>query len=269
MNTLNPLEPFHAYMLGFIYGDGSLSKLADNRKKGKLEIEIQQGDDELLYLFQSAIPKKSVIRTRERVTNFSSGRVYRSTVLTIHDWAFREELNRLGVPFGKKSDILVPPKVAYSKRDFWRGVLDADGSLGLTSNGLPFVSFVTKSAQMAQDYLVMSWQATKKARECTRNARDGVFNLMIMLEDAQALVRYLYYPGAVALGRKAAKAAEVLEWVRPDGMKMKSPGSVHKWSDGDVAYLLGHTNEEAVKHLGVSMEAAKQKRNKVLRRARV
>lgn len=209
-------NPFYAYLFGFAQTDGHLYEHSRNR--GKLSIEISRQDAEILEKFKSLLPFNSSIRYRVRTTNF--GKNYESVVWTVCDKRFRDCLKEWGFPVGKKSEIIKTPCAAYSQADYFRGIIDGDGSLGLTAKGFPFVSLVTKSPQIVGKYLNFIERITGKAKTSLPNSRDKIHNIAIYKEDAQELVGQVYYKNCLALPRKLRKAEEVLAWQRPSTMKI-------------------------------------------------
>lgn len=135
------MNPEHAYLYGFILADGSLYETSRNR--GRLAIELSARDEDILHKLKQFIPFDAYIRYRTRNTNFKSN--YKSCSLTIHSQEFRSELKRIGLPIGKKSEIVSTPVVPFSEIDFWRGMIDRDGSVGVTGKSIPYVSFTTTS----------------------------------------------------------------------------------------------------------------------------
>ena len=73
-------------------------------------------------------------------------------MLSAFDLGFREDLVSLGFPQGRKSTSIAPPRVPLAHRDYFRGLLDADGCLGLAGAGYPFVSLCTSSHALAAAY---------------------------------------------------------------------------------------------------------------------
>lgn len=102
------------------------------------------------------------------------------------------------------------PGCKFSRIDYFRGLIDGDGSLGLTSQGFPFLSLVTSSSHIAIEYLELIKQVTGKVKNSNRNTRDNIYNIVVYKEDAQLIVRHLYYTDCLALSRKLIKASEVL-----------------------------------------------------------
>jgi hypothetical protein len=164
----------------------------------------------------------------------------------------REELEQHGMPVGRKHDLIAPPTVSFSERDFVRGLVDADGSLGHTSGGLPFVSLVVSSPVMADYWCDVIQRVTGATRTWRPNTRDGVANVMVTAEAAVRLAGWLYRPGDLALPRKAQRAVAVVAWERPATMPRRAPS--RRWlpeedevlqgssaNDLDVGRLLGRT----------------------------
>jgi intein/homing endonuclease len=238
-------KPEHSYFFGFIQGDGSFYRQSRNR--GRLSIELKDSDRSLLEQFQSLFPTYSSINERMRDTNFKKDSC--TSIFRIYDETFRNELINLGLSPGAKSRTVSPPNVDYSKRDYIRGLIDADGSLGVTSKGYPFISLVTASDSTKDAFIQLYEQLTGKTKESNRNTRDNIYNLAVFREDAQIMINALYYNGCLALERKKIKAQEALAWERPNSMK-KVDFERKRWTDTEDKYLQSHTIEESIEYLG-------------------
>jgi len=243
-------NPFYAYLFGFAQTDGHLYEQSRNR--GKLRIEIGEKDAEILERFQKLLPFNSSINRRVCTTNF--GVNYESVIWTVCDKRFRDCLKDWGFPAGKKSEIIKPPCASYSPSDYFRGLLDGDGSIGLTAHGFPFVSLVTSSPQIVGEYLNFIKRVTGKLKTSLPNSRDKIHNIAIYKEDAQALVKHIYYKNCLALPRKKRKAEEVLAWRRPSTMK-KVPNR-KLWTIEEDNYI-------SVNLIEVSMKALERSRNSI------
>jgi hypothetical protein len=112
---------------------------------------LQEQDRGILEKFKDLIYVNSSIRERTRDTNFK--KQYKSVILSVFDYEFRTALNKLGLPYGRKSKIITAPIVPFSEVDYWRGIVDGDGSLGMTAKSLPFVSLVTTSPNLYLAYI--------------------------------------------------------------------------------------------------------------------
>lgn len=128
---------------------------------------------------------------RQRSTSFADD--YVSYTLKFFDQAIRAELAALGMPPGRKAYDLSPPAgVGLVVREYLRGVLDGDGSLGFTRTGMPFVSLVTASEQLAQFFERQIWEVRGVRRSTRRNSRDRVFNVMVSNKAAALLAAHCW-----------------------------------------------------------------------------
>jgi len=247
-------NPSHAYFFGFIQADGHLRRIIGN--KGALTVELSGQDQWLLEQFAQIVPVYSSISTRRRTTNFKDG--YESATWTVYDLAFRQALLAIGMPEGRKSGIVKPPEMEFSQPDYYRGIVDADGALGLTSNEYPFLTLTTHSAAMANGYVEFVEQIIGKAKTSSRNSRDQVFNIAVFKEDAQRLAAAMYYEGGLALPRKMERARQVAEWVRPIGMRKVE--NRKRWTSEEDSYVLAHSITESMAALGRSENSIKLRR---------
>jgi len=242
--TVLTLEnPFYAYLFGLIQTDGHLYQ--NSRNRGRLSIELSKRGEEHLLELQKRLPFNSSISERTRKTNFRSE--YVSVIWHVFDKRFREFLMVNGIPCGRKSNIISAPVCKYSKIEYFRGLIDGDGSLGLTAKGFPFLSFITASSEIVSEYLSFLKSITNKEKTTTQNKRDNVFNIAIYKEDAQKVVRTLYYENCLALPRKIQRAKAVLDWQRPAAMKKIE--NRKRWTENDDKYILSNSIKDAMKKL--------------------
>jgi hypothetical protein len=253
--------PEYAYMFGFLQADGHLAKGAG--QKGRLTVEINARDVELLREFQRLTPYNTSITERTRSTNFAQ--ISHTAIWSMHSLEARTTLNQLGLPYGRKSKTITPPRVAFSRRDYLRGLIDADGSVGYTQ-GYPFVSLTTASTFIMADLCSYAEEITGAERRLRRNQRDGIYNIMYITEAAQNLAAHLYYPGCLSLKRKQTTAASVAAWTRPAGSKPRPPRI--EWSrEMDRILLAAPTIAHAAAELGYSWSACQVRRWKLLHSA--
>lgn len=244
MARLDLTTPVLAYVFGLAQTDGSLS--VETRNRGRLSFEISRADEEILVRIAAALPCSSTLKHRKRDTNFKKD--YESSVLRIFDRAWRSRFLDWGVPVGRKSSIVRPPAAPFSEVDYIRGLADGDGSLGFTAKGLPFVSFVTSSTVLADFYVDFLHRTTGRPRKRTsRNARDGVYNIVVFNEAAQIVADTLYYEGCLGMARKYAAAQAVRAWTRPRGMRRVLQRS--SWSVEEDAFILEHSVPDSMSQL--------------------
>ncbi|MFF5314845.1 LAGLIDADG family homing endonuclease [Streptomyces massasporeus] len=250
--------PEYAYMFGFLQADGHLSQ--QSRQRGRLSVELHVRDVDLLQRFQQLTPYNTSISERVRATNFAES--HRSAVWRLYALEARTKLNELGLPYGRKSETIAPPHVEFSTRDYLRGIVDADGSLG-HSQGYPFISLTTASTHVMTYACSYAEKITGTKRSLRRNQRDGVYNIMYVTEAAQVLVGHLYYPGCLALKRKQTTAAHIAAWTRPVDSKPRPPRI--QWTRAmDQVLLAAPTIAHAATELGYSPSACQVRRWKLL-----
>jgi hypothetical protein len=236
--------PEHAYLFGFLQGDGTLRR--GTGRKGQLVVEISARDIDLLEEFQRIVPFSSSIRMRTRRTNFAEE--HASAIWTLCALEARENLQELGLPIGRKSSSVRPPAVPFSERDYLRGLIDADGSVSFMEDGtVAFVSLTTASEAIKDFFIASCPEAIGRPRKSRRNRRDGTFNVMAVNEAAADLSIRLYSDGCLALRRKAEAAGRVHRWKRPVGVKVMSP---RRWTSREDTVVLGNTIAEAAQILG-------------------
>ncbi|MFD5507525.1 hypothetical protein ACFWIB_07080 [Streptomyces sp. NPDC127051] len=232
-------DPRYAYMFGFLQADGHLAQGAG--QKGRLEVEINVRDIHILNSFQELTPYYSSIRERVRTTNFAAEA--HSATWTVCSLEARTIVNRLGIPYGKKSLSIKPPRTEFSRPDYVRGIIDADGSLGWTAQGWPYLSLTSASTAIAAYLCHYVKKITGTARTTSRNKRDGVYNICYYKETAQQIAAHLYYPGCLALEHKNANATAFADWVRPANMKFTPPR--RRWTPNEDRELLRLNNPSA------------------------
>ena len=236
-------KPEHAYFYGFALTDGHLRE--GTRNRGSLSIEVAIRDTELLQKFKTLFEVNSIYKERFRETNFTSKKKAGYCSFSIYDLNFRNELKEYGFPVGKKSDIISPPLKEFSEIDFIRGLIDGDGSVGLTSKGLPFISFTTASEDI-RNYVVNFINKTLNRNiNPQRNKRDNIYNIVIQTISAQQLYKILYYDNCLCLTRKNHK--EILNW-KPQILRNRVIPA-KRWNKDEDHFILTHTIEESIKEL--------------------
>ncbi len=189
--------PEYAYMFGFLQADGHLQQGVG--QKGKLSVEINARDIGLLHKFQKLTPYYSSITERTRSTNFTA--TAHTAVWTVCSLEARTLLNALGLPYGRKSKVISPPRCTFSHHDYLRGIIDADGSVGRTSKGFPFISLTTASTAIGAYLCFYAGKITGAERSLKRNARDDIYNILLHKRegpeaDSPPLLRGVSVPGS-------------------------------------------------------------------------
>jgi hypothetical protein len=255
---LDLTDPAHAYFIGFAQTDGN--HYAGTGRRGRLTIELSQRDEAVLHSFTTLFKVHSRVSYRERTTDF--GR-HRSATWAVCDLAFRRELVELGLPTGRKSWTVAPPVTRFSVRDYLRGLVDGDGTVGFTSTGRPFVGLVTASQPLAEFFCAQSLTVVGAHRTPNRNARDGVYNLMVAGDPAAPLAAWLYPEGCLALERKRDAAVAVSAWTRPTTMRARPVAGCRRWTAAEDAEVFTGSIREAATRLGRSEKSVNIRRSRL------
>jgi hypothetical protein len=252
-------------MYGFFSADGNLYEMSRNR--GRFSIELSVVDVEILERFKvvlEGIGYTVSLTSRTRNTNFKKN--YCSSVLRLHSFDFRQCLKRLGYIAGNKAGMSLPAG-DYSIRDYLRGYFDANGSVGFTAKGFPFICLGTPNENVANLWKEYAGKITGYYSSVKRNARDGYYNIMFNKERAQEVIKNLYTEDCICLRRKKIVAEQVLLWQRPDNMRKHVRQVWEAWEDD---YVLSHSIKDSVEKLQrsyssiVSRRGVLKKLNKVL-----
>lgn len=237
---LDLTKDYDSYLFGLILTDGNL--YFNTRNRGKVQIELSYDDKDIIEKIQKHFYYKSYINTRNRDTNFIKN--YKSIIWSCHQQEFREELLKLGIPKNNKSELANVPLVKYNKNAFWRGVIDGDGSIGITKNNEPFISLVIVSEQLAQKYLMFLKDEFNIVKIVNRNKRDNVYNITVKNEDAINLGNYIYKNSTIYMDRKYKKYSEFKKWKRT-----KKKINAKTWTDEEDNFILNNNVEKSMKTL--------------------
>lgn len=200
------MDKNESYIFGILITDGSL--YLANRNKGGVRLEISEKDEDLIDKLVEIIPNSSK-RKRTRTTNFS--KEYCSVSFNNYQKEYRDRLIENGFPTHNKTINANIPSCEYDEISFWRGVIDGDGSVGITNKNEPFISLVTKSEFLKEEYLKFLFKNFNISKKASRNKRDNVYNIMVKNKNAVDLAKLLYDNDNIHLNRKYNKAKTIIE----------------------------------------------------------
>lgn len=189
-----------SYIYGLFITDGWASR-------EQLSIELSEKDKDLLLNIKIIFPEAS-LTSRTRNTNFSTNcTCYR---LSFCSMPLVKYFYSIGFSQCDKTNTAAPPNFNYSKADFWRGVIDGDGSLGLRKADQkykqPFISLTTKSELLKEAYLIMLKEIVHQTYHPNRNTRDNIYNICVGGSRSYNLAHYLYDNPLISMPRKLEKA---------------------------------------------------------------
>lgn len=239
-----------SYIFGLLGTDGNL--YLQDRDRGRITLEVSIKDKDIVDKLYEAIPNSS-INFRTRDTNFKNN--YESIIFANHQKGFRQELIDFGFPLEDKTNIISPPNKEYSISDFWRGVIDGDGSIGFIADGSPFVSLITKSEQLKVSFCELLKNEFNIIKQINRNKRDNVYNITIKNEDALALASFIYKDAFIYLDRKYQKYLEIMQWKRT-----KAKNTRRTWTEFELDFIQNNSVKDSVIALNRTESSIKNKK---------
>ena len=151
------------------------------------------------------------------------------------------------------------PVVPFSEPDYFRGWIDGDGSVGITSTGIPFVSLVTKSRNIKDAFCDFVFRETGTIFKPSRNKRDNIYNICVTRESASTIASIMYYDGCVGISRKIESSKLARSWARPVDMKNRAEQN-RRWDDECDQALLELPDDDAARILGRTLKSVQTRR---------
>jgi len=196
-----------AYILGFIYADGS-----NSLKKRRVRISLAKRDVEILEKFSQILYGETILSYRQIIKNEKE---YESVTLCLNSKHLSQQLFSLGVRENKSYDIEFPlwlDKNLYSH--FLRGLIDGDGWISLVKKDSPKVGLI--SSRKMNDFLKEFWlkELDIKAYLCKSNKQDFEKMCDIRLESYRSckiLLDWLYQDAKIYLERKYLLSQKFLD----------------------------------------------------------
>lgn len=187
------------YWAGFIVADGSLAT-----DRGCIRIGLARRDRAHLARFL-----RDLRWTRARVVDYETtngSRRFPASSIEVTDRRLVQDLLTLGVA-GVKADRGRISRLLSDSPDFWRGVIDGDGSLTLDSRRA--VLSLVGGRRLLEQYrafvrTIVPLCAVKLQRHRT------IWAVQLSGRHAELVIRYLYANALVALKRKRAAAKRIL-----------------------------------------------------------
>lgn len=200
----------YSYLFGLFGTDGTIRSDESNTHITGLTLELV--DQDILIKIQNTC-SNCVLSERIRNTNFKND--YHSYLLYCHDKDLIQWFEQAKIPIKNKTDLIQVPLIPYSKSDFWRGVIDGDGSLGMkTVEKQPFISLTIKSEMLKNSYCDYIFDLTGFKPTCNRNKRDNIYNITLHGEKAIKVLDNIYKDSDIYLDRKYRTYLIIKDWTK-------------------------------------------------------
>lgn len=206
------LTPESAYWIGFLMADGCVTDSRGNECSPLLVLGLADKDRGHIASF------REFLKSTHPITNgpVSSGTGLPSARICIASKRLVAALSVFGI-VPRKSLTATVPTILLQNRDFWRGVVDGDGTIhiGKKKNGttFPTISLVGSHALVEQfSNLVRLLSPGCKAKATPKG---NISKFSISSNIARTIISYLYCDSIISLPRKSALAAESLIPLQP------------------------------------------------------
>ena len=211
-DALDVLTPDAAYWLGMMFTDGTVGKPQTPNAQPAISLILQKRDREHLVKWRDflgadfAITPIAPAKVPRDIAHPNGGQGTGAFKFSVHSRQLADRILTLG-RYGPAVD----PELAAS-RDFWRGVVDGDGSVGI-SCGIPYCSAVG-SRWLLQAFVDFLGPVSSRRPLHVMPART-IFNVSTSYATAWKVVKRLYGDADTALDRKAVSAAQIMPMQPP------------------------------------------------------
>jgi hypothetical protein len=241
-DAFDELTPDAAYWIGFLFADGSVF---GRGKSACVQARLSERDREHLVKLRGFLGSNHKIGVAP-AGNYGGYRSKPSVRLSVTSGRLAHRLLSLGRYEGPIDGTLM------RSRDFWRGVVDGDGSLGLLATGYAYFELVG-SCRLLEAFLDFLQRNGLGARMTIRPDKT-IFQIATAGHTAERISSFLYENATVALDRKAASAAKIAvareTWLDMDRARL----DLHRARLAQIAewYQAGASLELIGLRLGVS-----------------
>lgn len=194
-SAFNIPTPEMLYWLGFLYADGTVSE-----QSRQLAVTLKCSDFEHLNKLKAFLKSTHPLLEISQLVNGTQCKTIR---LTVTSKPLIANLCSLGMNL--KSLDRVCPVDFIESRDFWRGVIDGDGHLGIGKRRKLEVVGGFKLMSQFLDYIK---SITKTSTTVLSNK--NIYRIMLIDNNAGKVVQTLYLNNDVALERKEKIAKEFM-----------------------------------------------------------
>lgn len=188
------LTPRSAYFLGLVQADGGV-----NRRTNNLRVSLKGSDADLLRIFARELEYDGPL---PEYLNFDR---YPAVLLSVYSLHMTNTLvNQWGIVSPKVYTASTHPDLLYD-RDYWRGVIDGDGSLSEDGNRR---SLSLVGSRMMCDQFLSLLQTHGLGARISVKQHKNIYRVRLgSYGESCMAAKILYEDAEIALERKAAIAA--------------------------------------------------------------
>jgi len=185
------------YILGFIFADGSITKITHNGCSDKLSFGQNKKDIDILRKIKQELSAEQTLSITQDAVYFS---IYSQIIV--------DDLKKLGVSYRKsfrKSRGKIPDIPQKYTQDFIRGIVDGDGSINFNKKGRPQFNICGKREVMTfiRNHLFSRFDIYSKIAQAKYYGKKyNLFYIAYGSNSAKTLINYLYTNASLYLERK-------------------------------------------------------------------
>ncbi len=204
-------DPTAAYVVGLLFADGCITR--SSAKRAQITIGLSGDDGRHLEMVRDFLGSDHPLVHKEKGGSFERSKF--STVLRVSSAVMADDLARYGV-VPRKSLTAEARGGVEASRDFWRGVVDGDGSIWLQRTGpypnsvFPFMNLCGSLATVRQFKHFLNAHGISSYR-IRSNSSVNCWRVDVGSSKAYHAINLLYDGCGIALPRKLARAREILE----------------------------------------------------------
>ncbi|MBU1292326.1 hypothetical protein KKH07_02535 [Patescibacteria group bacterium] len=202
-------SPNMAYILGFIFADGSITKITHNGSSDRLSFGQNKKDIDILRKIKQELSAEHALSITQNAVYFS---IFSQTIV--------DDLKKIGVLYRKsfrKSPGKIPDIPQKYIRDFIRGIVDGDGSINFSKSGqqksYPNLSICGKKEIMTfiRNYFLSNFNIYSKVTQAKKKGElYNLFYISYRSNSAKTPISHLYTNASLYLERKFRLAKQCL-----------------------------------------------------------
>lgn len=216
-SVFDEINEFSAYWAGFLMADGCICRNSRTKKNSRIALYLQERDvghiKKFLNFLKTNIPIKAKAKSEKNSLVKKSGTVFGVQITS------QKLANKL-VDFGvvpRKSLTARVNSTLGDNRDFWRGVVDGDGTVSYynsSGNKYPYLALSSASSELIQQFSDFIEENVTYA-PCHIETRkiegyNDIYTIRLTCKSGVAAVKFLYDGCSISLDRKKVVADEIL-----------------------------------------------------------
>lgn len=243
------LTPEALYWIGFLYADGYIPA-----SRSYIRIALGAVDVGHLEKFRTFLGAQAAVVTKREPCSIGQKLTHDVSRFEVNSTRINTRLRKLGLGSPKPSRDRLPTELTAS-RDFWRGVIDGDGCLGIYRYPGTILHLLTLTSDRAiveqfREFCVGAGVATKRdVKNCGK-----CYEARLTRAKARQITKVLYDGATVSLSRKAELAQSMMAY---NPAEARQEGA----SRGQQVYVTRYSLSERQNMISTGLRRAAAKRS--------